>query len=203
MQHPFEIGVPFPTGQSVTTVRSIEYLLECYKRESTFCVDQFHILDYNFDQAVIFNSEQVSGYLNLNIFPKNNIALAEEYPRINNTSIDILVSKEEQKYRFNQFWDITKNRGEFPNGAGYPPTGQLIPDTTRLLGNYEERPIWNTKANGYIQFLNEDNLDYNKPQLQRKKLRHYNNFVKLIKKNPQDANMVFKILNTKNQNSAR
>lgn len=203
VQHPFEIGVPFPTGQSVTTVRSIEYLLECYKRESTFCVDQFHILDYNFDQAVIFNSEQVSGYLNLNIFPKNNIALAEEYPRINNTSIDILVSKEEQKYRFNQFWDITKNRGEFPNGAGYPPTGQLIPDTTRLLGNYEERPIWNTKANGYIQFLNEDNLDYNKPQLQRKKLRHYNNFVKLIKKNPQDANMVFKILNTKNQNSAR
>ena len=203
VQHPFEIGVPFPTGQSVTTVRSIEYLLECYKRESTFCVDQFHILDYNFDQAVIFNSEQVSGYLNLNIFPKNNIALAEEYPRINNTSIDILVSKEEQKYRFNQFWDITKNRGEFPNGAGYPPTGQLIPDTTRLLGNYEERQIWNTKANGYVQFLNESNLDYSKPQLQRKKLRHYNNFVKLIKKNPQDANMVFKILNTKNQNSAR
>ena len=117
--------------------------------------------------------------------------------------MDILVSKEEQKYRFNQFWDITNNRGEFPDGSGYPPTGQLIPGTTRLLGNYTEEQIWNTQANGYIQTLNPNNLNYNKPQLQRKKFRHYNNFVKLIKNNPQDANMLFRILNTKNQNSPR
>jgi len=203
VQFPFEIGIPFPTGQAVTTVRSIEYLLECFKRDSKFCVDQYHILDYNFDQAVIFNSEQVSGYLNLNIVPKNNIALAQKYPKINVNSIDILVSKEEQKYRFNQFWDITDNRGEFPDGAGYPPTGQLIPDTTRLLGNYTENQIWQTEANGYIQTLNPVNLNYNKPQLQRKKFRHYNNFVRLIKKNSQDANMAFRILNTKNQISQR
>jgi len=117
--------------------------------------------------------------------------------------VDILVSKEEQKYRFNQFWDITNNRGEFPDGSGYPPTGQLIPGTTRLLGNYAEEQIWNTQANGYIQNLNSNNLNYNKPQLQRKKFRHYNNFVKLIKNNPQDANMLFRILNTKNQISLR
>ena len=203
VQYPFEIGIPFPTGQNVTTVRSVEYLLECFRRDSQFCVDQYHVLDYNFDEAVIFNSEQVSGYLNLNIFPKNNIVLAQEYPKVNTSSIDILVSKEEQKYRFNQFWDITNNRGEFPDGSGYPPTGQLIPGTTRLLGNYTEEQIWNTQANGYIQTLNPNNLNYNKPQLQRKKFRHYNNFVKLSKKNSQDANMVFRILNTKNQNSPR
>ena len=38
-------------------------------------------------------------------------------------------SNEEQKYRFNQFWDITDDRGEF--------TGV-------------ERPIWITTLNGYI-----------------------------------------------------
>lgn len=202
-QHPFELGVPFPTGQNVTTVKSVEYFLECYKRDTLFCVDQFHVLDYNFDQAIIYNSEQISGYLNLNIFPKNNIVLAQEYPKLNLDSIDILVSKEEQKYRFNQFWDITKDRGEFPEGSGYPPNGPLIQGTTRLLGNYPENQIWNTKANGYVQELNSVNLDYNKPQLQRKKFRHYVNYIKLIKNNPQDVNMVFKILNTKNQISQR
>jgi hypothetical protein len=202
-QYPFEIGVPFPTGQTVTTVRSIEYFLECYRRDTIFCVDQFHVLDYNFDQAIIYNSGQISGYLNLNIFPKNNVVLAQEYPKINTNSIDILVSKVEHKYRFNQFWDITKDRGEFPDGAGYPPNGQLIPNTTRLLGNYPENQIWSTKANGYVQDLNQSSLDYNKPELQRKKFRHYTNFVKLIKKNSQNTNMVFKILNTKNQFSQR
>ena len=202
-QFPFEIAIPIPTGQNVVTVRSVEYFLECFRRDSNFCVDQFHVLDYNFDEAIIYNSEQVSGQLNLNIFPKNNIALAQTYPITNLNSIDILVSKEEQKYRFNQFYDITKNRGEFPDGSGYPPTGSLIPGTTRLIGNYTENQIWNTKANGYVQELNPDNLNYDKPQLQRKKFRHYNNFVKLIKKNPQDANMVMKIANVKNQNSPR
>ena len=202
-QHPFELAIPVPTGQNVVTVRSVEYYLECFKRDSNFCVDQFHVLDYNFDQAILYNSEQVSGYLNLNIFPKNNIALAQTYPKINIDSVDILVSKEEQRYRFNQFWDITKDRGEFPEGSGYPPTGQLIPGTTRLIGNYPETQIWNTKANGYVQDLNPNNLNYNKPQLQRKKFRHYNNFVRLIKKNPQNANMVMKIANVKNQNSPR
>ena len=203
VQFPFEIGIPVPTGQSVVTVRSIEYFLECFKRDSQFCVDQYHILDYNFDQAIITNSEQVSGYLNLNMFPKNNVVLSQEYPKINIDSVDILVSKVEQKYRFNQFWDITYNRGEFPDGAGSPPTGPLIPNTTTLLGNYTENQIWQTKANGYIQTLNPVNLNYNKAELQRKKFRHYNNFVRLIKNNPQDANMVFRIANIKNQISLR
>lgn len=202
-QFPFEVGIPIPTGQNVVTVRSVEYFLECYKRDAEFCVDQYHVLDYNFDQAIITNSEQVSGYLNLNIFPKNNIVLAQQYPQVNAGSIDILVSKEEQKYRFNQFWDVTNNRGEFPDGAGYPPTGPLVPGTTTLLGNYTQQQIWNTKANGYVQELNPANLNYNKSELQRKKFRHYNNFVRLIKKNPQDANMILRIANVKNQSSPR
>ena len=75
------------TQQNVTTLRSFEYILECYRRDNLYCVDQYHVLDYNFDEAVIYNSEQVSGYLNLNIFPKNNIALAQDYPKINLNSI--------------------------------------------------------------------------------------------------------------------
>ena len=206
VQYPFEIEFPIKTGQTITTLRSIEYILECYRRDRNYCVDQFNVLDYNFDHAVLYNTDQVSGYLNLNIFPKNNVVLSEQYPRLNQSnlsSFDILFSKEEHKYRFNQFWDVTKNRGEFPNGSDYPPTGPVIPGTTVLQGNYDEEKIWITQANGYIKSLNPLNLDYNKSQTQRKKFRNYINFLKLIKTDSRSTNMIVKIINSKHQISPR
>jgi len=205
VQYPFEIEFPITTGQSVTTVKSIEYVLECYRREQRYCTDQFHILDYNFDKLVIHNTEQISGYLNLNVFPKNNIALSLLYPQlnVNNSSFDILFSKEENKYRINQFWDITKDRGEFPNGSGYPPQGPLIPGTTTLLGNYPENMLWITEANGYKKAINPQAVDYNKSLLQRKKFRHMVNFMYLSKTNSRDTNMILKLFNSKNQYSLR
>jgi len=180
--------------------------LESYRKEPNNCVDQFHVLDFNFDRAVIYNSEQVSGYLNLNIFPKNNVTLSEQYPKLNQSnlaSFDILFSKEENKYRFNQFWDITRDRSEFPIGSDYPPTGPVIPGTTVLQGNYADRFIWITQPNGYIKDLNPANLDFQKPETQRKKFRHYLNFIRFIKDISTDTNMIVKITNTKNQISPR
>jgi hypothetical protein len=75
--------------------------------------------------------------------------------------IEILFSKEEQQYRFNQFWDITRNRGEFQ-------------DTNEVM--------WNTEANGYIRELNTKYLNYKKNAFQLKKFRHYNSRV-LLKRN--------------------
>jgi hypothetical protein len=213
IDYPFEIEIPIITGQTVTTVKSIEYILECYKRSDN-CVDQFQVLDFNFDKAVVFNSEQVSGYLNFNIFPKNNITLSLQYPKPNNSIIieptlpasvgfDILFSKEENKYRFNQFWDITKDRGEFPIGSTYPPVGPLIPGTTQLLGNYNQEYLWNTEPNGYVKILNPNNLDVNKSLLQRKKFRHYLNLLHLRKDVSGNVNMLIKLINSKNQISLR
>ena len=208
--YPFEIEIPVISGQTVNTMRSVEYMLECYKRSEINPIDQFQVLDFNFDEAVVYNSEQTSGYLNLNIFPKNNITLSLQYPKLNANlnSFDILFSKEEQKYRFNQFWDITRDRGEFPNNAGYPPQGPLVPGTTKLLGNYTEALGWITQQNGYIKQLNQSNLDYNKELMQRKKFRHYTNML-FLRKNPvldqeeRKVNMIIKLINTKNQISLR
>jgi hypothetical protein len=208
-QYPFEIEYPIITGQSPTVIKSFEYIVEAYRYSKFNCVDQFHVLDANFNQAVVSNTEQVSGYLNLNIFPKNNITLSLEYPKLNQSnlsSFDILFSKEENKYRFNQFWDITKDRGEFPIGSDYPPTGQLVPGTTQLLGNYADQVIWNTQPNGYIKTLNQNNLNYAKPELQRKRFRHYLNYLflsKLATPQERDINFILKIINSKNQASLR
>jgi hypothetical protein len=209
--YPFEIEFPHITGQTVTTLRSFEYILECYKRSSINCVDQFKILDYNFDKVVVFNNEQVSGYLNLNIFPKNNVTLSLTYPKLNTSnfaSYDILFSKEESKYKFNQFWDITADRGEFPIGSGYPPLGPLVPGTTVLSGNYLERNIWITDASGYKKILNPSNLNYAKAPLQRKKFRSYLNFLNLTRNAApvgvvNDVNMIIKVFDAKIQISPR
>ena len=105
--------------------------------------DRFHDLDYNFDEAVIYNSEQVSGLLELVLEPKNNVPLSMLYPIVGPNSIQTLFSKVEQKYRFNQFFDVTADRGEFTACYKY-----------NLANNWD----------GYVRTLNPANLDYNKPQ---------------------------------------
>ena len=183
INYPFEIEFVSATGQTVNSMRSIEYLLEVYNYFHD-CRDKFHVLDQNFDQAVIYNSEQISGVLQLNIKPKNNPVAALGYPIIHNSPdyIDILFSKEENKYRFDQFWDITKDRGEY--------TGV-------------KTPMFDTQANGYIYPINPTYVNYNKPVLQRKKFRHNVNKIFLRKVNSGNNKFLFKLSNQKLLQSPR
>jgi len=204
-QYGWELEFPVTTGETIMTSRSLEYALECYRRSTNVCIDQHHVLDYNFDQAIVYNSEQVSGYLNLNLYPKNDVNLSLQYPKLNanQASYDILFSKEENKYRFNQFWDITRDRDEFPIGSNYPPTGPLIPGTTILQGNYASENTWITAEDGYSRILNPNNMNYLKPELQRKKFRGYLNFLNLRRKQCSDINMILKFSKLKNLYSPR
>jgi len=164
--------------------------MEAYKY-SPNCYDRFHVLDFNFDEAIIYNTEQVSGLLKLVLNPKNDPFLELTYPRVaplNPTIIDILFEKVENKYRFNQFWDITDDRGEF-----------LDPS----IPGFAQRAIWDTEANGYIKLLNPNNLNYNKEEMQRKKFRHYTVSVFLRRKVSGDKKMLVMIANVKNLISPR
>lgn len=203
VDYPFEVEFTANTVQTVNTLRSIEYILESYIYSEN-CFDRFHRLDFNFDEAVIYNTEQCSGLLRLNLTPKNNAPLIVQYPIVNVNTIDILYSKEENKYRFNQFWDITRDRGEFALNSGYPPVptiaapGGILPATT-----YAEQMIWNTQSNGYIRVLNNNNLNYTKDPLQRKKFRHYTTSVLLRRRISGNVKMLVLLTNTKNLLSSR
>lgn len=181
VDYPFEIEFVNPTGQNVNTLKSIEYIMEVYIWDQNG-VDKNHVLDYNFDRAIVYNTEQISGELNLILSPKNNAPLILNYPQVTPGRIDILYSKEEQKYRFNQFWDITDNRGEF--------------STAR-------RMMWETEANGYIKDINPFYVNYAKPEFQRKKFRHYQSNVWLQRRVSGAHNMQLKLVNSKNQYSPR
>ena len=179
--YPWEVEIVESKGQTVNTVRSVEYQLESYIYKGNLnnnCGDRFHDLDWNFDEVIIHNTEQVSGLLRLDLNPKNNVPIITDYPIISANDIRILYSKEEQKDRFNQFWDITYDRGEF-SGAN--------------------QSIFLTELNGYIRQLNEANLNYFKPAFQHKKFRHYWNKVILRRSTDRsnDRKMILKLANTK------
>jgi len=183
VSYPFEVEFISSTGQEVNTVRSVEYLLEAYKHHND-CKDKFHVLDENFDQAIVYNSEQVSGLLQLVLKRKNDPLAMLTYPRINTSpdSISIQYSKEENKYRFNQFWDITNNRGE------YSPVNI---------------PMFTTSTNGYIYTINPSYINYNKSPTEHKKFRHHVNRVFLRKFNSGDVKYILKLTNQKLLKSPR
>jgi len=195
IDYPFEVEWMVNTGNQVNSLRSVEYQLEVYKYAPN-CYDRFHKLDTNFDEAVVYNTEQCSGLLKLNLTPRNNAPLILNYPVINPTNIEILFSKVEQKYMFNQFWDITRDRGEFPIGSPYPPP-------TPNVGSYAQQTIWNTAPNGYVRILNPNNLDYNKNSLQRKKFRHYTTSILLRKLVSGDSKFLVMTSTNKNLYSPR
>ena len=166
--YPFEVEFEIDNQLNVGTIRNVEYYLENYIYNDN-CYDRFLMLDRNFDEAVIYNTEQTSGKLKLVSNPKNDVSLLTSYPKINSSNIEILYAKEEQKYRFNQFWDIVKDRGEYTNVM---------------------EAIWKTESNGYIRTLNPLAVDYKKSEFQRKKFRHHTNRVLLKREKNDNVEMI-------------
>jgi hypothetical protein len=179
--YPFEIEIVVNNGQSTEVLRSVEYILEGGKYFND-CQDFHHILDENFDYAVVHNSEQISGYLRLVMGRKGDMNSLLDYPRLGLDEFIIRYDKEEQKTRFNQFSDIVKDRGEF---------------TKR---NY---PLWTTEANGYAKNITDKAIDYNKSPYQKKKFRHTQHKILLIRKVSGDRKLIFKVINSKQVYSPR
>lgn len=149
-QYSFDYEYCINNQLQTSVLQSIEYNIECYKYYND-CRDEYHLFEYNFNEVIVHNSEQISGLLKLHKDSKKDLSQLLKYPIINSDSIDIKFNKEEQKYRFNQFWDIVKDRGEFTDSAFR---------------------LFNTECNGYRYAINNEAVDYDKTNFQRKKFRH-------------------------------
>jgi hypothetical protein len=173
--YPFDVEFPFGTGQEVATLRNLEYMLECYVYYDG-CADRHHLLDFNFDRAMIFNSEQHSGVLRLLPKPKNDPYALLDAPAMNVNGVDTYFSKEENKYRINQFFDLTRNRSEF---------------------NDQYIPMWEHAPDGYHKVVNGRYVTYSKSALQRKKFRHYVNRALLRRVKCGEVKMLLKVVGAK------
>lgn len=181
IDYPFEIEFVVNNGQTVEVLRSVEYQLQAGKYFNDG-QDFHHILDENFDYAVIHNSEQISGYLKLVLAKKGNMNELLNYPRLGTEEYLIKYDKEEQKTRINMFWDITKDRGEFSK---------------------HNFPLWTTEANGYVKHITNKAVNYEKSTYQRKKFRHTQHKILLIRKVSADKKLIFRLANSKQTVSPR
>ncbi len=179
--YPFSIEYLINNGENVELLRSVEYILEVGKYFND-CRDFHHILDQNFDTAVVHNSEQISGQLRLNLGEKNKLSQVLNYPQIGFDEYLIKYDKEENKTRFNMFWDITKDRGEFTKN------------------NF---PLWTTEPNGYRKSITPQAVNYFKNQFEHKRFRHMQHKILLNKEVSGDKKMIFKFGITKETLSAR
>jgi hypothetical protein len=179
----WEVEYNIVTPNQITTLRSIEYYMEAYKYYNDG-KDMFHILDENFNRAIIYNSEQVSPLLSLTLKDKNNPLQPLQYPIVGPVNTQILASKEENKYRFNNFYDITLDRHEFPS------TNPIV-------------PMFITAPNGYRKIINPAYVDVFKPAIEHKKFRHFGNKIILRKTQSGDKKMLLKLVNSKMLNSPR
>jgi hypothetical protein len=179
----WEVEYNIATPNQITTLRSIEYYMEAYKYYNDG-KDMFHILDENFNRAIVYNSEQVSPLLSLTIKDKNNPLQPLQYPIVGPVNTQILASKEENKYRFNNFYDITLDRHEFPSA------NPIV-------------PMFITAPNGYSKSINPAYIDVFKPATEHKKFRHFGNKIILRKTQSGDKKMLLKLVNSKMLNSPR
>ena len=179
--YPWEIEYPVVTPNNVTTLRNIEYTMDVYKYYNEG-QDFHHILDQNFDRALVYNTEQISGLLKLKLKGKKSPLDLVNYPQVSASGIEILYSKEENKYSFNQFWDITNDRGEF---------------------TLNRKPMFETNCAGTTKEINPEYINYFKSSLERKKFRHYGNNILLRRNKSDDNKFILKLTSTKHLRSSR
>ena len=181
--YPFEIEFVSNSGQDIEIARSLEYILEVYHYKN-FGRDRFHMHHENFSHLIVHNTEQISPLLALNYMapnPEVNLAYPQKDPT-NMVGWKILFSKEENKYRINQFWDTVKDRGEFDN---------------------QEAHLFPTDESGYRQVINPVAIDIDKPEEARKKFRHYWTKFRLIKSISGQNKFLTKLYNIKRVLSIR
>jgi hypothetical protein len=178
-QKPWELELVINNQGQTMILGNLEWNMEAFKYHDD-CYSPYHVLDHNFDQVMIYNTEQNSGLLKLNKRSRNQVF--SDYPIINATSVDVEYAKVEQSYRLNQFFDLTKDRGEF--------SGQ-------------ELEMWDWMPNGYRKVVKKNYLNYGKNQYERKKFRHNYHKVILRRTENDDVKMIFRFNKSKNLNSFR
>jgi len=107
-QYPYVLEYPFVYKYQDEILKNVKEYCSAIKYTDFNVYYEPKELIY-FNKAIIYNRQQCSGLLNL--IPKSNSNMAQQfmYPKYNSTSKDILVSKADNFYNYNTFWDIIKD----------------------------------------------------------------------------------------------
>jgi hypothetical protein len=132
---------------------------------------------------MIYNKEQNATLQNMFLKPWNDPYAALNYPNFSGPTRQVLYQKVENKYRLNDFYDYTKDRGQF-----------------FVTSNI---PMISTNADGYTFNTNTAYFDLSKPWNQLKRMRFMGTRIFMRKMNLGKNSLTIRYANTKNQYSPR
>ena len=158
------------TVNSVTLMQDIQEYYSDYEYYSLSTANKNNLA--NFTKAIIYNKEQSSGIIKLIPEEFGNTRQKITYPRMTTTGIEALISRREQLYTFNGFWNVAAQ------GNGQPLWSTQWGD---LVTQYPIDKVPNTKS------VRPVSVSY-----QKNKIKSDFAKVRLI----QDAYSRFKFINT-------
>jgi hypothetical protein len=123
------------TINSVTLMQDIQEYYSDYEYYSLSTANKKNLA--NFTKAIIYNKEQSSGIIKLIPEEFGNTRQKITYPRMTTTGIETLISRREQLYTFNGFWNVAAQ------GNGQPLWSTQWSD---LVTQYPIDKVPNTKS---------------------------------------------------------
>lgn len=172
--YPHAFTLPINSGAQVDIVNAIEYQSQSFIYQNN-CSDSFHEMHNTYNRALIYNTEQITGWINLLQKEKNNGFQAIQYNRSPFNPVtggfDIYIDKREQKFRFNKYRDITKDRMNI------------------------QQSLIQTHMNGYTFDINPDAVNYEKNPYLCGKIRHTSSKLYLEKTVSGNSKQIFYLTN--------
>ena len=136
--------------------------------------DKFNQYSNGYNRMMVVNPEQSTLFMDLQLQPWNDPFATLAFPNISATGTqNTLYSRVENKYRVGDIRDYTLDRGQF-----------TLTTVQAII----------TDPNGYTFNINNVYTDVNKPQQQKKKIRHYNNRIYLQRSQVGNNSMTIRAL---------
>ena len=144
---PYVLEYPFvykSQDEIFQNVKDYTTILEYYNENDFYEIND----NVYFNKAILYNGQQCSGVRKLYPKPKNDMSKYFNYPKVNSDSIEVMFTKSDNYFNYNQIWDVVKN----PNN---------------------HYPIWieSCENKSIDKKLNNDKFDYSIRSHQKTKLR--------------------------------
>ena len=170
--------IEWQTKQSLSNnvLHGVEYYLDVIRYHNEY--DTFYDRTRTFNKAIIYNERQTSGLLHLKTGNPEDFTEILEYPKRVYDGHEIIVSNSGNLWRFNDFWDVSRNQKN-------------------------NIPLFNYDCNNVNKELNNIALDYDKPEFDRARIRQRICKIRLINDIESNHKFIFNFGNNEQYQSFR
>jgi hypothetical protein len=166
-KYPWVIQTISKYDLSKNHLNSVEYSMDVIRYHGDY--DPFYNNQITFNKAIVSNQGQSTGLLELEYNNKNNLNHLTTYPKVNANSTTIRVTNSDGIWRFNQFYDLAPSRAN-------------------------NIPLWLNDCSNTIRTPNPAAINYQTPDLDKKRIRGEWNRIMLINDKHTNYKMIFKYL---------